>query len=283
MNKEGKAIPAAGISSQSPGSGEKSVPKGKKEVRGGINISLKKTELSRMVDQIKEEVDTHQRSAAEIEKKMEKLASAALDELLKVRELKEIIENLSKDAILSGEKEGFPEGEDEGQILAWKVDLDQNLERLLAIKKLLERSLEPKKEKKEAAASRQVVSSEKKKILIVDDDPTTVKIITHFLERENFTVRTSLSGTEGLKKAFQENPDLILLDIMMPDLNGFQFLSLFQKDERTARIPIIILSSLAEEADVLRGLQTGAVDYIIKPFSPPVLLAKIRKSLNSCP
>jgi putative two-component system response regulator len=70
---------------------------------------------------------------------------------------------------------------------------------------------------------------------------------------------------------------------MMPDLNGFQFLSIYQKDEENARTPVVILSSLAEEADVLKALEIGAVDFITKPFSPQVLMAKIKKSLNSRP
>jgi CheY-like chemotaxis protein len=120
-----------------------------------------------------------------------------------------------------------------------------------------------------------------KKILVVDDDPTVIKIISHFLQKENYRVSTSLSGVEGLKKAFRENPDLILLDIMMPDLNGFQFLSIYRKDEENGRTPVLILSSLSEEADVLKGLEIGAADYITKPFSPQVLVAKIKKNISS--
>jgi CheY-like chemotaxis protein len=122
-----------------------------------------------------------------------------------------------------------------------------------------------------------------KKILVVDDDPTTIKIISHFLQKESYEVSSSLSGVEGLKKAFQEGPDLILLDVMMPDLNGFQFLSIYRKVGENARTPVLILSSLSEEADILKGLEIGAVDYITKPFSPQLLMAKIKKSLNSRP
>jgi CheY-like chemotaxis protein len=122
-----------------------------------------------------------------------------------------------------------------------------------------------------------------KNILVVDDDHTTVKIITHFLEKENYRVTSSFSGLDGLKKTFAETPDLILLDVMMPDLNGFQFLSILHKDREKARVPVVILSSLAEEADVLKGLEIGAVDYITKPFSPQVLVAKIKKNLNCGP
>jgi len=69
----------------------------------------------------------------------------------------------------------------------------------------------------------------------------------------------------------------------MPDLNGFQFLSIYRKGEDNARTPVVILSSLAEEADVLKGLETGAADYLTKPFSPQVLMAKVKKNLNSGP
>jgi CheY-like chemotaxis protein len=124
-------------------------------------------------------------------------------------------------------------------------------------------------------------SDGRQKILVVDDDPTTLKIISHFLQKENYRVSTSLSGVGGLKKAFKENPDLIILDIMMPDLNGFQFLSIYRKDEENAQTPVVILSSLSEETDMLKGLGIGAIDYVTKPFSPQVLMAKIKKAIRS--
>jgi len=118
------------------------------------------------------------------------------------------------------------------------------------------------------------------KILIVDDDSTTVKILTHFLEREKYIVTSSLSGAEGLEKAFREKPRLILLDIMIPDLNGFQFLSGLKKDKDLASVPVILLSMLTQESDILKGLEIGAVDYVTKPFSPAIMLAKIKKYMR---
>ncbi|MDH4270874.1 MAG: response regulator, partial [Candidatus Aminicenantes bacterium] len=161
------------------------------------------------------------------------------------------------------------------------MELDRELEKLLIIKKLLEASLPPPAAKTEPPVL--PASNGPKKILVVDDDPTTIKIISHFLQKENYRVSTSLSGVDGLKRAFKENPDLILLDVMMPDLNGFQFLSIYRKDEENGRTPVVILSSLSEEADVLKGLEIGAADYITKPFSPQVLIAKIKKNINSGP
>jgi CheY-like chemotaxis protein len=156
---------------------------------------------------------------------------------------------------------------------------EDKLEKLLIIKKLLEDSLPGAAGKKQPAAV-PAAPNGVKKILVVDDDPTTVKIITHFLHREDFRVSTADSGVDGLKKAFEEGPDLILLDVMMPDLNGFQFLSIYRQDEANLRTPVVILSSLSEEANLLKGLETGAVDYITKPFSPQVLMAKIKKNIN---
>jgi CheY-like chemotaxis protein len=164
----------------------------------------------------------------------------------------------------------------------WTRDLDREMEKLLIIKSLLEASLPAASENKELPAE-QPRPVGPRKVLVIDDDPTTLKLISHFLEKENYRVSTSLSGVEGLKKALREAPDIILLDIMMPDLNGFQLLSIYRQAEENARTPVLILSSLAEEADILKGLGIGAVDYITKPFSPQLLMAKIKKNLSSGP
>jgi len=204
---------------------------GKRALQPKISFAFDRAEVAKMIDQIREEVESRHGCAAEVKAKLGKLTG---------------------------------------------------LEKLLIIRKLLEASQPAAAEKKEHPAVRPEPNGVKK-ILVVDDDLTTVKIISHFLQKENYRVSTSLSGVEGLKKAFQEAPDLILLDVMMPDLNGFQFLSIYRKNEENARTPVVILSSLSEEADVLKGLEIGAVDYIIKPFSPLVLIAKIKKNLNSGP
>jgi CheY-like chemotaxis protein len=254
-----------------------------------VNFAFDRAELARMIDQIHEEVEFHHGCASEVKAKLEKLTGTAFAELLKVKELKSIIVNLKDNGgetcaadahSITGEGASpVPVADAKEQ---WKKDLDREMEKLLIIKRLLEASLPTAAEKKEPAAARPAVNGVKR-ILVVDDDLTTVKIISHFLQKENYRVSTSLSGVDGLKKAFKEAPDLILLDVMMPDLNGFQFLSIYRKDEDNARIPVVILSSLSGEADVLKGLEIGAVDYITKPFSPQVLVAKIKKNLNSGP
>ncbi len=241
------------------------------------------------IDRIRREVEFRHLRAAEIKAQLETLMGTLADEILKIRELKKIIETLEKNGShwdVPSASEGSEDEElqlrSEDQEERLKLELAQELEKLLIIEHRLESTWPPPAEKKDVAPPLSVTNG-LKKILVVDDDLTTVKIISHFLQNEHYRVSISLSGTEGLKKAFLESPDLILLDIMMPDLNGFQFLSIFRKDKDNARIPVVILSSLSEEADVLKGLEIGAADYIIKPFSPQVLIAKIKKNINSKP
>jgi CheY-like chemotaxis protein len=262
------------------------VKRRKKSSKPKVNLAFERREVARMIEQIREEIEFHHGCASEVKAKLDKLIGTAFAELLKVKELKGIIVSLKE----NGRKKTAPmpaspgtEGQpplDQNQKDQWRAELDRELEKLLVIKRLLEASLPPEAAKVETPSVRSNPTGVSN-VLVVDDDPTTVKIISHFLQKENYRVRTSLSGMDGLKKAFQDPPDLILLDVMMPDLNGFQFLSIFRKDKENAQIPIIILSSLSEEADVLKGLEIGAMDYITKPFSPQVLIAKIKKSLDS--
>jgi len=117
------------------------------------------------------------------------------------------------------------------------------------------------------------------KVLLVDDDPTTRNLISHFLRKENFMVEKAGGGSEGLAKARSGKPDLLVLDVVVPGMGGFELLSLLRKDPETASIPVLILSSLDEEEAIVKGLEEGA-DYITKPFSPRVLVAKIKKILK---
>jgi twitching motility two-component system response regulator PilH len=117
------------------------------------------------------------------------------------------------------------------------------------------------------------------KVLLVDDDPTTRNLISHFLRKENFMVEKAGGGSEGLVKAKSGKPDLLILDVVVPGMGGFELLSLLRKDPETASIPVLILSSLDEEEAIVKGLEEGA-DYITKPFSPRVLMAKIKKILK---
>jgi twitching motility two-component system response regulator PilH len=117
------------------------------------------------------------------------------------------------------------------------------------------------------------------KVLLVDDDPTTRNLISHFLRKQDFIVEKAAGGSDGLAKARSGRPDLLIVDAAVPGMNAFEFLSLLKKDPETSRIPVLMLSSLDEEEDIVKSLDEGA-DYVIKPFSPRVLIAKIKKTLR---
>jgi PleD family two-component response regulator len=117
------------------------------------------------------------------------------------------------------------------------------------------------------------------KVLLVDDDPTTRNIISHFLRKEEFIVEKAADGNDGLARARSGRPDLLIIDAVVPGLDGFEILSLLRKSPETAGTPILMLSTLGEEAAIVKGLEEGA-DYIIKPFSPQILVATVRKILK---
>jgi len=118
------------------------------------------------------------------------------------------------------------------------------------------------------------------KILIVEDDPTTVQLIEFLLKKNNFEVLIAYNGVEALQISKKEKSDLILMDVMMPKMDGIEAIEKLKKDENTRDIPIVILSALGQEMDVMRGLQAGASGYIVKPFSPKELLDEIEAKLT---
>jgi len=117
------------------------------------------------------------------------------------------------------------------------------------------------------------------KILVVEDDLTTVQLIEFLLKKNNFEVLIAYNGVEALRITREEKPDLILMDVMMPKMDGIEAIEKLKEDENTQDIPIIILSALGQEMDVMRGLQVGASGYIVKPFSPKELLDEIKAKL----
>ncbi|MFB0526260.1 MAG: response regulator transcription factor [bacterium] len=118
------------------------------------------------------------------------------------------------------------------------------------------------------------------KILIVEDDPTTVQLIQFLLEKNGFEVLIAYNGVEALEISRKEKLDLILMDVMMPKMDGIEAIERLKKGETTRDIPIVILSALGQEMDVMRGLQAGASGYIVKPFSPKELLDEIKAKLE---
>ena len=120
----------------------------------------------------------------------------------------------------------------------------------------------------------------KEKILVVDDEPGVVELIQYNLEAAGFSVETASDGAEGLNKAQTLCPNLILLDVMLPEMDGLEVCKILRADSNASKIPIIILSAKTEELDRVVGLELGADDYVTKPFSPRELLLRIKKQLQ---
>lgn len=120
------------------------------------------------------------------------------------------------------------------------------------------------------------------RILVVEDEKDILDLIAYNLEREGFRVDTALSGEEGLRKAKAEPPDLVVLDIMLPEMNGIDVCRSLRADQQTDKIPIIMLTAKNDDIDVVTGLEVGADDYVTKPFSPRVLVARIRSVIRRC-
>ena len=114
-----------------------------------------------------------------------------------------------------------------------------------------------------------------KKILVVDDEDDILHFLELVLREKGYDVATASGGHEALTKAQIEQPNLILLDIMMPQMDGWEVLKLLRVDEETADIPVAMLSARTEAKDRVQGLQEGAIDYICKPFALQELLGKI--------
>ncbi len=114
-----------------------------------------------------------------------------------------------------------------------------------------------------------------KKILVVDDSPTERYFMVELLTKSGYEVIVAQNGEEGIAKAKEELPDLVLMDVVMPGLNGYQATRTLTRDERTKNIPIIFLTSKGQETDKIWGLRQGAQDYLVKPVNGAELLAKI--------
>ena len=118
------------------------------------------------------------------------------------------------------------------------------------------------------------------KILIVDDEPDLVETLRFALELEGYNVLVAVNGEEGLNTARQEKPDLILLDLMLPKLDGYKVCRLLKFDERYKSIPILMLTAKIQDKDRILGKETGANEYLTKPFDMDELMAKIKSYLK---
>lgn len=120
----------------------------------------------------------------------------------------------------------------------------------------------------------------KKSVLAVEDDRDILELISYNLGREGFDVTGVTTGEEALKSARSRTPDVILLDLMLPGMDGLEVCRELRGDPKTKAIPIVIVSAKGEEADIVTGLELGADDYVTKPFSPKVLVARVRAVLR---
>lgn len=116
-----------------------------------------------------------------------------------------------------------------------------------------------------------------KRVLVVDDSPTERFFLTDLLRKNGYEVLTADSGEAGIAVARERRPDLILMDVVMPGLNGFQATRQLARDETTKSIPVIMCTSKTQETDRVWGIRQGAIDYLVKPIVAETLLAKIQR------
>jgi DNA-binding response OmpR family regulator len=117
----------------------------------------------------------------------------------------------------------------------------------------------------------------KSRVLVVDDEPMVLEVVTTYLERDGYSVATATTGKEALVALDRQRPDLVVLDVMLPEIDGFDLLG---RIRRTSDLPVILLTARTEEPDRVLGLELGADDYVVKPFSPRELAARVRSVLR---
>ncbi len=120
----------------------------------------------------------------------------------------------------------------------------------------------------------------KEKILVVDDEEDILELLKFNLSREGYQVSCAASGEEALSQVRSKTPDLMVLDLMLPGIDGLEVAKSLKQDPETKNIPIVMLTAKGEEADIVTGLELGADDYITKPFSPRILVARVRAVLR---
>ncbi len=119
-----------------------------------------------------------------------------------------------------------------------------------------------------------------KKIILAEDEPQIARLIEFKLKKEGYQVTWKENGEEALEAIKADKPDLVLLDVMMPVMDGYEVLRRLKEDENLKSIPVIMLTARAQERDVVKGINSGAEDYITKPFHPAELLARVKRILG---
>ena len=124
-----------------------------------------------------------------------------------------------------------------------------------------------------------------KKILVVEDDPISLRLIQYTLQHEGYQVLSAPNGLDGMRKVQEEEPDLVILDVMLPGIDGFEVCYRLRAEPQTAQLPILMLSAKAQEMDKTTGLKVGADDYLTKPASPSEIVKRVETLLaqRRCP
>ncbi len=120
----------------------------------------------------------------------------------------------------------------------------------------------------------------KERILIIEDEEDILELVRYNLSKEGYTVEGVLSGEEGLNRAQDGLPDLVILDLMLPGVDGLEVCRVLKRSDKTTHIPIIMISAKGEESDIVSGLEVGADDYVTKPFGPKILVARVKAVLR---
>ncbi len=120
----------------------------------------------------------------------------------------------------------------------------------------------------------------REQILVVDDEEDILELVRYNFDRNGYQIETATSAEEALAKIRRKTPDLIILDLMLPDIDGLEVCKRLKRDTKTQHVPILILTAKSEEADIVTGLELGAEDYVAKPFRPKVLIARARRLLR---
>ncbi|MEO1597622.1 MAG: response regulator, partial [Planctomycetota bacterium] len=120
----------------------------------------------------------------------------------------------------------------------------------------------------------------KQKILVVEDEPEIAELIRMHMDRNGFQTTVVHSGKAGIDEIARSMPDCVLLDLMLPDLDGLEVCRRLRRHEETEKLPVIMVTAKGEESDVVTGIELGADDYITKPFSPRVLVARVKSVLR---